>query len=413
MDKANLVPFGKIERYLKPRRLGKKEPHARSTMITRWDVISPVISIALATMPQLRNRLQEVVSQRDKEIKISRDEFEQFGTLLDNISGVWTTFVGEAKAAIRERLETWQKGSRRGMFRLLVLMIGVVVEGRRARSGEDLKSKGLGGLIKKTLKQASNDSMEAKPGSLYVAIKDFASDDLISNYDLDANEPVKVTQKGKSFILAAMDVLKGFLDLLSKVGLFGTLRQEHLADGKTINDDIFKLATPAVDLNALTQAIGKLPEMMAEIAASSSFTGVKGMDVKEDIRLWQDNLNRGIIDVFILGSFLSRPSYGNALILEAEAALGIPTGTIYPKLRDLHERGLISQITDEERLASLNKAAQKSQGSQKVFYDITARGAFYLLAIAGFHFADLGVFLKFTQDLMESVVEPAPATKSK
>jgi DNA-binding PadR family transcriptional regulator len=413
MDKASLVPFGKIERYQKPRRLGKKEPHARSTIIARWDVLLPIIGDTIATMPQLRNRLQELVNQRDKEIRISRSEFDQLGTLLGSISDVWTSFVAEAKASIRERLETWHQGSRRGMFRLLVLMAGVIIENRRARSGEDLRSKGLGGMIKKALKLVSNGSIEAKPGSLYVAINDFASDDLISNYDLDADGPVKVTQKGKAFILGAMDALKGFLDLLSKVGLLGILKQEHLTDAKSINDAIFEVATPAIDSDALARMTATFQAMIDAIAASPAFKGARDVDVKADIDSWQDSLNRGIIDVFILGSFLSRPSYGNALIIDAEAALGIPTGTLYPKLRDFHERGLISPIPEGERLASLNKAVAKSQGPRKVYYDITSRGALYLLAIASLHFADLSAFLKFTQDLLGCVVEPVPATKSK
>ncbi len=413
MDKANLVPFGKIERYQKPRRLGIKEPHARSTIITRWDVILPVISDAIGKMPQLQNRLQELVGQRDKEIKISKNEFEQFGSLLDSISDAWTAFEGNAKTAIMERLETWHQGSRRGLFRLLVLMVGVIIESRKASSGEDLKSKGFGGLIRNALKLASNGSIEAKPGSLYIAINDFTSDDLISNYDLNANEPVKVTRKGKAFILAATHILKGFLDLLSVVGLLGTLKQENLAEGKNINDDIFKMATPAVDLNTLTQAITKLPNMIDAITASTAFKDARGVDVKEAIHSWQDNLNRGIIDTFILGTFLIRPSYGNALILEAETALGIPTGTLYPKLKDLHERDLIFQITNEDRLASLNKDSPKSQGPQKVYYDITSRGALYLLSITCFLFADLSVFLKLTQDLLECVAEPMTTIKSK
>jgi len=114
---------------------------------------------------------------------------------------------------------------------------------------------------------------------------------------------------------------------------------------------------------------------MAGIAASSSFTGVKGVDVKEDIRSWQDNLNRGIIDVFILGSFLSRPSYGNALILEAEAALA-SHGHPLPQIAGIFmERGLISQITDEERAASrVTKPRRTAKDRKRCNYDITVRG---------------------------------------
>ncbi len=413
MDKANLVPFGSIERYQKPRRLGIREPHVRSTVIARWDVLLPVIEDVLVAMPQLRNRIQELVSQPGKEIKISRGEFEQLGSFLDSISSSWATFVSTATAAVSERLETWHQGSRRGLFRLLVLMAGAVIEGQQTRSGKALESKGFGGAINKALKQASNGTLEAKPGSLYIAIKDFMSAALISNYDLNANGPISVTKKGEAFIIAAINALKGFLDLLSKVGLLGSLKQEHLADGKSINDAIFKRKTPAVDLNELTKAIAKLPVMIESIAASAAFKGARDVDIRDEIDSWQDNLNRGVIDVFILGTLLSRPSYGNALILEAEAVLGIPTGTLYPKLKDFRERGLISTITDSDKLASLNKATQRSQGPPKVFYDITPRGALYLLAVASLHLADLSVFLKFTQELMDIVVEPVPAVKSK
>ncbi|MEX2726086.1 MAG: hypothetical protein Q6353_002430, partial [Candidatus Sigynarchaeum springense] len=78
MDKVNLIPFGIIERYQKPRRLGMKEPHVRSTVITRWDVLYPVIGDVLAKSSQLQSRVQEIVSQPGKEIKISRGEFDQF-----------------------------------------------------------------------------------------------------------------------------------------------------------------------------------------------------------------------------------------------------------------------------------------------------------------------------------------------
>jgi DNA-binding PadR family transcriptional regulator len=176
---------------------------------------------------------------------------------------------------------------------------------------------------------------------------------------------------------------------------------------------MFEVATPPVDLAALMKNIARFPSSIDSIAASPAFKDARGVDVKGAIGSWQDNLNRGIIDVFILGSFLSSPSYGNALILEAEAVLGIPTGTLYPKLKDLSSRGLIQSITDEERLNLLNKSAPKTQGPPKVYYDITSRGALYLLSITSFHLADLTVFLKFTQDLLECVVEPGPATKPK
>nr|MDO8085275.1 helix-turn-helix transcriptional regulator [Candidatus Sigynarchaeum springense] len=404
MDKANLIPFGIIERYMKPRRLGIREPHARSTVIIRWDVLFPVISEAIATIPQLRSRVQGIVSQPGAEVKISRSEFDQFGALLDAISSAWTTFLDAAMIAIGERLKKWHKGSRRGLFRLLVLMASAIIEGQRAKLGKSLASRGLGGAINKALKEKSNGTMEAKPGSLYVAIKDFVSEDFISCYDIDTNMPIKVTKKGEAFIIAAMGSMNRFFDLLNKVGLLGSLNQAHLVYGKSINEAIFKRAMQMVDLNALIQGIAKLPAIITAISASTAFKGAQDENVKVEIDSWQDNLNRGILDVFILGTLFFRPSYGNALIRDAESVLDIPTGTLYPKLENFHTRGLISHVTDSGKLAALNKAVQKSQGPQKMFYDITPRGAIYLMAILSLHLVDLDVFLKFSQELMDTVV---------
>ncbi|MEX2684108.1 MAG: PadR family transcriptional regulator [Candidatus Sigynarchaeota archaeon] len=413
MDKVNLIPFGIIERYQKPRRLGMKEPHVRSTVITRWDVLYPVIGDVLAKSSQLQSRVQEIVSQPGKEIKISRGEFDQFGAFLDGISSVWKAFLDVATAVISERLETWHQGSRRGLFRLLVLMAIAIMEGRQRKSGKSLKSKGLGGAINKAFKEASNGIMMAKPGSLYIAIKDFVSDDFLADYDLAANGPITMTKKGKAFIIAGMEAMRRIFDLLGKIGLLNSLKQEHLEYGKGINDRIFKKPVQLVDMNALVQSIAKLPAMITAISASPAFEGARDVSVKAEIASWQDNLNRGILDVFILGSLLAWPSYGNALIREAESVLDIPTGTLYPKLEDFHERGLILPVTNVEKLALLNKTAQKTQGPKKLFYEITPRGALYLLAVVSLQLADLNVFLKLSQELVDTVVEPKPASKPK
>ncbi|MBN2151403.1 MAG: PadR family transcriptional regulator [Candidatus Lokiarchaeota archaeon] len=405
MDKAVLIPLGYIERYQKPRRLGIREPHVRSTILARWDVLLPVIDEALIKTPQLRGKLEQLVGHPGAEVKVSRGEYDQFGALLDAISGSWTAFLADATEAIQDRLATWHQGSRRGLFRLLVLMAGVTFEG--------LKSKGFGGAINKAIKDASNGAMEAKPGSLYVAIKDFTSGAYIANYDVDAKKPIWVTAKGKAFIIAAMNTLKSFFDLLRKVGFLDSLRQEHIAGGKGINDAMLKKDTFPVDLDALRQAVAKLPEMVGSIGSSPAFEGASDVNVRGEVESWQDNVNRGAIDIFILGALLSRPMYGNALISEAEAVLGIPTGTLYPKLKDFKERGLVSPVSDGSKLASLNEAARTSQGPPKVFYEITPRGALYLVAVASLYLADLAVFMKLGQALLMKVHEPGPAPKSK
>jgi hypothetical protein len=106
MDKVQLVPFGNLERFQVPRRLGKKEPHVRSSMILRWETLYPVLEEPLKANPQLKDRLKEAIQHKDKELSLSRNDYEQFNGLITKIEENWKIFLDKSKENIKDKVIT-------------------------------------------------------------------------------------------------------------------------------------------------------------------------------------------------------------------------------------------------------------------------------------------------------------------
>lgn len=412
MDKAHLPPIGSIQRFTRSRPLRKTEYFARSTIMIRWEVVQLAIAEAMKnTSPKMQQCIEGLIVQRDKEIQIARDEYDQLAALLASIDTTWKSHAAAASSTLKILLKKWKHGSRRGLFRLLLLLVIAIIENEHRDSGKYLVSRGLGGLINKRIMVASNGSIQAKPGSLYVAIDDLMSAGLVTGYDRAANTIVSLTQRGKIFIIESMRKIKSYLELMGTTKLFTQLNPEHIDGSKAIINELLGLNTLDVEMTVILQSMLRFPAMIDAIAASPGFMASQDAGIKVLLESWLENLNRGFLDLFILGRFMARPSYGNAIIDDAEEVLGIPTGTLYPKLHELHARELIFEISNEKRLVELYKEIKKKRGPRIKFYDITTRGALYLLSITSLYLADLNVFLKLCQDLMERVVRPVPSPK--
>ncbi|HME52690.1 MAG TPA: hypothetical protein VKM55_10765 [Candidatus Lokiarchaeia archaeon] len=408
MDKVQIAPFGSLERFQRPRRLGKKEPNLHSSLITRWETISPEFEPILQATPLLKDRVREAVQQRDKEISLSRGEYDQLPGFLDKLNEAWSAYLDLAGPSLKDRIVTWQRSSRRGFFRLLLLLILLVLEDTHEREGKKLDAKGLGGMIKSMLESISKGAIEAKAGSLYVALEDFEQDELIVNYKtiIEKNAPVFVTDRGYAFIFEALKVMKSYLALLDNAGIFASARQDNLDGAKGVNEMLLGKKFSTMDIGEISNDITSLASLIKSLEESSRFSAAKNENVKELIANWQDNLNRGIIDVYILGKFFVGPCYGNALIAEAEASLDFQAGTLYPKIKDLVNKGFIIKVTDDEQIAILSKATPKKQGPQKSFYDITTLGALYFMSIFAMFMVDLNVLFNLSLELLERVNPP-------
>lgn len=408
MDKVQIVPFGSIERFQRPRRLGKKEPNMRSSIVTRWDTIFPEFEAILETAPQLRDRLKDAIQQRNMELILSRGEYDQLDDILEKINEVWLAYLDDAKNFIKEKIVAWQKGSRRGYFRLLLLMILLLLEDDHLREKIKLNAKGLGGMIKAKLESISGRAIEAKAGSLYVALDDFEQEDLIVNYKavVEKNAPVSVTDRGCAFILEALKSMQSCLTLLTKAGIFFSIGQENFDSAKSLNEAFLGKTFSSIDIGEILLNIASLESNITAFNESPRFIGLNNENVKTIISNWQDNMNRGIIDIFILGKFFVGPCYGNALIAEAENSLEFQAGTLYPKIKDFVDKGFIIKVTDEEQITALSEATPKKQGPQKNFYDITALGALYFMSMLAIFVVDLNVFFNLSRELLERINPP-------
>nr|MDO8112393.1 hypothetical protein [Candidatus Sigynarchaeota archaeon] len=382
----------------------------RSSVILRWETISLKLDEAIKIAPQLIDKLKQSIQQKDKDIPVTRSEYDQLNGVLAKIAEIWPQFINATLDGFHKtnKVASWHDGSRRGYFRLLILMILLLLDRNHAKGGKALSPKGFAGMIEKTLDSISGKFIYVKKGSLYAAIESFESDGLITRREsaTESNASIRVTDRGSAFILNALNAFNACLELLGKAGIFASIRQENLTSVKPINETVLKSTQPQIEISIVLQNITTLKKSNDALKAFFSPKDSNLADVKVLVEAWQDNINRGIIDIFVLGKFFAGPCYGNALISEAESSLKFQAGTLYPKIEDMISKGFIQKVINQEQLLALNKNAAKKQGPQKLYYDITATGAVYFISILGLFITDLNVFFNLARELTNSVIEP-------
>ena len=96
---------------------------------------------------------------------------------------------------------------------------------------------------------------------------------------------------------------------------------------------------------------------------------------KKELARWKENINRGLIDVFMLSFLMDSPAYGNSFITNTRDSMEFQASTIYPKLKDYEDSNLVKQVKDEKRKQILASKSYPVQGPGKKFYELTFPGA--------------------------------------
>jgi DNA-binding PadR family transcriptional regulator len=395
------MPFGDIQRSTTTTKVFLKEWKLKSTIIVQWHPFARYFGDILKKHKALIDTLTRAIISPNKEITISKADFESSEALLADLDNAWMNFLGKKIPPVLSKFKKWEGNSRRGFFRLLIIFSILLLKKEKSKEGLKLMKKGLGGAIKKKMIQHSGGLLEIRGGSLYKALNVLEKSNVIRNYkkNLENGDGVLVSKKGKSLFIKILAYLLDFYKALNNLKIFSKINQSTIDDVIRILKEKDSRTTPSIKLGDIQSKIDLLDAYILKFKSNPDYTDLEEISDVTILDDWKTNINRGLVDVFILGKFFMEPSYGNAIIAGASESLQFQAGTLYPRLKIFLERyKFIEKLSDEESQEIMGKSDFSTQGPSKVFYRITILGAFYFCFMVTILLSDLNTVLNMVND---------------
>ncbi|MHA1684647.1 MAG: PadR family transcriptional regulator [Promethearchaeota archaeon] len=404
-DHVDLNPFGVLSQQQVSRI--PRSWAIRSSSCLRWEIVDEFFEEAFKEDPVMKDLVKQSMVMPNTDHGISKSEFDSNKEKFDNLHEMWSKKFKGILQDLLPLLKAWKNNERRGMFRYLVLFTILLLSKTANRDGSYLHNKKLGGMIKKRLLDASENFIDAKAGSLYSAMDRFKERSMvkISHLGGKKTEMVELSVKASKFLKDGLEIINKMLEKVDQLSIHEIYSQD------VINrlDAFLEASTlqlEGLELNArvkekypvIIQQIVNFKHLIYDINSQSPFKDIRVENSGDNQRIldWKSDLNRGLIDIFILGILLKRPSYGNEIIAKGKEGLDFKAGTLYPKLQEWCSAGLIRKVARERVVNIIERESYPKRGPDKKFYDLTLKGAIYYLFIFTFFLKDMmGLFNLF------------------
>lgn len=395
------MPIGDIQRETTTTKVFLKEWKIKSTIIVQWHPFARYFGEILKKHKALIDILTKAIINPNKEISISKSEFEKSEALLADLNKAWMNFLEKKIPPTLNNFKKWESNSRRGFFRLLIIFSILLLKKEKSKKGEKLMKKGLGGAIKRTLIKHSSGLLEIRGSSLYKALDKLEKSNLIRNYkkNRENGEGILISKKGRSLFIKILAYLLDFYKALNKLKIFFKINQSTMDDVIRIMKEKDSRAIKAIEMGDVQSKLDLLDQFILKFKQDPNYTDLEQISDATILDDWKTNINRGLVDVFILGKFFMNPSYGNEIISDASNSLQFQAGTLYPRLKLFSETyNFIEKLSDEESQEIMGKNDFSTQGPSKVFYRITILGGFYFCFMINLLVSDLNTLLNMVSE---------------
>ena len=407
MVRRNFVPFGSLEGTSK-RTFLTMNYNLVSQLIIPWEIFHGYFKQDLEKFPQVVELFKNAISS-NKEQSVSKSEFEVVNNAINALADTWDGFIIEARGELWKRIRDWHTGSRRGYFRFVLLLTLTVLYYEAKTTDMPVYAKGLGGEINSRIKKESNGILEAKAGSLYVAIQKFEDIGLLEHYTdvngkIEKKIPLVLTEKGHAYLFGMIQELHKFLEDLRNKNIATVADVGILNSAITLLNEWNKQGNPYFPLDGIPDEIDKFPELVEHVQEKwKVYMNPFEIEINELIERWKSNFTRGIVDIYILGQLMKRPGYGKGLFRNSNFFDNFQSGTVYPKISDFMDESFLNEIIGKKRKDLVRENKYPAQGPQKMFYICSISGAFYFMLLWVLFLSDLKILFKLIKALNDLV----------
>ncbi|MBD3188017.1 hypothetical protein GF325_14365 [Candidatus Bathyarchaeota archaeon] len=414
-DRLPLEPFGSIEKLQTSRLM--RQYAVKSTLRIEWNVIQAFFEERVED-DESRDALKRAIQARGEDANVSRQLYEKLSNTFSNLGKEWNNFIKSILQDLIPMAGKWHHQASRGYFRLLLIVAIFLQAAYAALRGGSVHKNGLGGRLKRALEHHSKGFTKTRAGSLYSALERFEQNGLIrSKQDQDQEililSPLAYTvmELGlKSVGIIASEIHETGVFKVIDARLMGKL--EEIARSMEKIAKAIKIGLP-IPHERVINNLRTMNDSIERFRGSSFFmrnaTKITVDQVGARKQLKSD-LNRGMLDIYVLGLFLDEAQYGGAIIDHASKSFRFTAGTLYPKLQNWLDEGFIAEISPERAVDIMKKGSFPKKGPEKKFYKITIPGMVYLSLIVIIFLKDLHVLFNLLDEYFD-VVERAPDSK--
>jgi DNA-binding PadR family transcriptional regulator len=406
-NKINIVPFGEL-RLSQVSRLGIVTGHRiQSTLVIRWPAFSLAFGGVLSSFPAITDPLKRALANRGKDQNITRGEYDQLGNAFDAMSQYWERYIAARRNANRKRVLKWLDSSRRGFFRLVLLLAILYLDKAAVVAGNKLLAKGLASAAKHKIESASGGLAAIKAGSLYIALTSFEKQGLLDTESGIAT----LTPRGLKFLSKILEALTPLIKAFQDQTISENSPQRVVEAGRPMLAEILKKPADSLKFADFASISSDLLAKISQVLPLLDQQVADDYDFDAAVKDWRGDLNRGAIDMFVLGKMFAAPEYGTNLIKQARDSLGFQAGTLYPKFKEYLLEDLVYQISENDKAARLRSGTFPKRGPEKIFYDLTPQGALHFVMIWHLFLGDLRLLLNLLTDYID-LTAPKPPTQA-